>query len=296
MQKQLEWDDLEYVLAVGRSRTLSGAAKTLGVNHSTVFRRIGAVEARLSVRLFDRQREGFSPTPAGEAMIEFAEEIDARVTALERRLAGEDLKPQGTVRLTASDTLAQVIISIIPKFQHEYPQVRLELVTGNQILSLSRRDADIALRATTSPEANLYGRKLATIAFAVYGSAEYLARAGNSVFSRDHSWIGLDDSLSSVLAYKWLNQNALADRITFTASSFTVVLNAVSAGIGLAVIPCYMTKGLPLVRCSPVLPEVATDLWMLVHEDLRNTTRVRALMDFITAELTALRTLFEQAE
>lgn len=296
MQRILAWDDLLYVLAVGRSGALAGAARSLSVNHSTVFRRIGAIEDQLGVRLFDRRREGYSPTTAGEAIIDFAKGIEAGVVDLERRLSGEDLKPQGTVRLTTSDTLVPVLLGVLPRFRIENPEIRLELVTGNQILNLSRRDADIALRATTAPDEHLFGRKLASIAYAVYGSAEYLAGAGGTELSQGKMWIGLDDSLSHLLAYQWLNRNVPAHQISLLGSSLSVVRAAASAGMGLALLPCYMATSSPsLVRCSPVQREVSTDLWMLVHEDLRKTTRVRALMDFISAEFTAMRPVFEEA-
>lgn len=296
MQRKLAWDDLSYVLAVGRCGTLSGAARSLEVNHSTVFRRIGGIEEKLGVRLFDRRREGYSLTTAGEAVVAFAESLDLGVTALERRLAGEDLKPQGTVRLTTSDTLAPILMGILSGFRKQYPEIRLELAASSQILSLSRRDADIALRPTMSPESHLFGRKLASIAYAVYGSKDYLAKAGGAELTLDHSWIGLDDGLSHLLAYKWLSRNARADRVALSASSLQVALIAAGAGMGLALLPCYMARSAPeLIRCSAVLTEVTTDLWMLVHEDLRKATRIRALMDFLAAEITTMRPIFEHA-
>lgn len=294
MHRQIAWNDLRYVLAVGRSGSLSGAARTLQINHSTVFRRIGNIEAQLGVRLFDRQRDGCTPTSAGEEMIAFAEKMDAGIIALERRLGGEDLRPSGTVRLTTSDTLLPILLDSISRFHNQYPEIRLELITGNPMLNLTRRDADIALRATTTPEQHLIGRKLSKVAFAVYGSTAYIERSGGNDLSQDHAWIGLDDSLAHLDAYKWLRANAPPHQIALVLSSLSGVLEAATRGMGLALLPCYMAWDLPdLVRCTPVLEEVATDLWMVVHEDLRKTARVRALMDFLAADLSALKLIFE---
>lgn len=294
MHSKIAWDDLLYVLAVGRSGSLSAAARMLRVNHSTVFRRIGNIEEQLRVRLFDRHRDGYSPTTAGEAIIALAEEMDASVVALERRLAGEDLRPNGIVRLAASETLVPMLLELLPDFRKEYPEIRLELVTGTQMLNLTRRDADIALRATTTPEEHLFGRKLSRIAFAVYGSKEYLARAGGKDLSRNHAWIGIDDSLAHLGAYKWLRTNAPTHRVALVASSLGTVLAAAARGIGLALLPCYMARDVPnLVRCGAVVEEAGTDLWLLVHEDLRRVTRVRVLMDYLAAGLTVRRPIFE---
>jgi DNA-binding transcriptional LysR family regulator len=290
----LAWDDLLYVLAIGRTGSLSGAARELGVNHATVYRRINKVEEQLRVRLFDRQRDGYAPTAAGEAMIALAAEMDEDVVALERRLAGEDLRPTGTVRVTTTDTLISTVVPMLSKFRVVYPEINIELVTGNQMLNLSRRDADVAIRPTTKPDESLVGRKLATLAFAVYGSSPYLAAVGGSDLSRNHKWVGFDDSLSHLSSYVWLRQNVPADRVTFRSTAFMAIIEAVAQGMGLGILPCYLADLRPdLVRCSELLPEVATDLWLLVHEDMRHAARVRAFVDFIAVEMAQMRPLFQ---
>lgn len=294
MHRMLAWDDLLYVLAIGRAGSLSGAARELGVNHATVYRRIGKIEEQLRVRLFDRQRDGYAPTPAGEAMIALAAEIDEDVIALERRLAGEDLRPSGTVRVTTTDTFTTTVMPMLAKFRLIYPEIGIELVTGNQMLNLSRRDADVALRPTDKPDELLVGRKLASLAFAIYGSKQYLAAVGGSDLARNHKWVGFDDSQSHLSSYAWIRQNVAPDRVTFRSSAFMAIIEAVAQGIGLGILPCYLADLRPeLVRCSPLLSEVTTDLWLLVHEDLRHAARVRAFVDFIADEITAIRPLLE---
>lgn len=294
MHRSLAWDDLLYVLAVGRTGSLSGAARELGVTHSTVFRRIGKIEEQLRVRLFDRLRDGYAPTAAGETMIALASEMDEDIVALERRLAGEDLRPSGTLRVTTTDTLVATLTPLLAKFRGLYPEIKVELVTGNQMLNLSRRDADVALRPTANPDETLVGRRLAAVAFAVYGSKQYLAAAGGGDLARNHEWVGFDESLSHLAAYAWLKRQADADRVSLRATSFMTLVEAAANGMGLAVLPCYVAAYRPeLVRVSELLPEVVTDLWLLVHDDLRHTARVRAFVDFIAGEFTRLRPLLE---
>jgi DNA-binding transcriptional LysR family regulator len=294
MHGKLVWDDLLHVLAVGRLGSLSAAARHLGVNHSTVFRRIAGIEARLQVRLFDRQPRGQFPTAAGEAMIAAAEQMEAAVIALERELAGTDLRPSGTVRLAASPTLLPVLTGVLKQFQADYPDIRVELVTGVERLNLSRREADIALRATNQPDDQLVGRKLSRIGFAVHGAGRHRPGANVASLAQDHAWIGLDDGLSHIAAWRWLAHHVPPQNVRLTVASLDALLACAAAGMGLALLPCYMAEGVPgLVRMSPPLPEVTTDLWLLVHEDLRHATRVRALINALTEGLGAMRPLFE---
>jgi DNA-binding transcriptional LysR family regulator len=296
MHKVLAWDDLLYVLAVGRAGSLSGAARSLKVNHATVYRRIGKIEEDRGVRLFDRQRDGYAPTAAGEAMIALAQEMDEKVVGLERRLAGEDLRPSGTIRITTTETFTATLVPILARFQAAYPEIDVELVTGNQMLNLSRRDADVAIRPTMAPDEALVGQKLAKIAFAVYGARAYVASIGGD-FSRSHSWVGFDDTLAHLSASAWLRRNVPPERVRFRSSSFNAIVEAVASGFGMGVLPCYMAAARPeLVRCSDLLSEVTTDLWLLLHDDLRHAARIRAFVDFMGCEIHAIRPLLETCQ
>jgi DNA-binding transcriptional LysR family regulator len=294
MHRSLAWDDLLYVLSVGRSGSLSGAARALKVNHSTVFRRIGAIESQLGVRLFDRRRDGYVPTAAGEAVVALAEGMDEQVVALERRLAGEDLRPTGTVRVTTTDTMISTVTPLCGAFRRLYPEISIELITGNEFLNLSRRDADVAIRPSAQPPENLHGRRIGTIAFAPYGSKRYFAETGGPGLDRAHSWLGFDDALSHLSAHRWLRENVDSERVCLRASSFLAILAGVKADMGLALLPCYMGDAEPdLARAAPPLTGVRTDFWLLVHEDLRHTARVRAFTDFIFSELSKTRDRME---
>lgn len=148
-EHQVPWDDLRTVLAIAQSGSLSGAARALGVSHATVFRRLGAIEERLGARLFERHRIGYTPTTAGEDVAAAAVRIEAEVTGIERRVAGRDLLPSGTVRVTTTDTLLQGLLSpVFADFRRSYPDIHLEVAVSNTLFSLSRREADVAVRPT----------------------------------------------------------------------------------------------------------------------------------------------------
>jgi DNA-binding transcriptional LysR family regulator len=163
----MNWDDLRLVLAVVREGTLSGAARDLRVTHSTVFRRLGAIEGRLGVRLFERFRDGYSATPAGEAAAALATRFADDFVALERRLSGQDLRPSGTVRIATTDTISAMLMRHVPALRAAHPEISLEVTVSNAVANLTRREADVAIRPTPEPPETLVGRRIADIAHAV---------------------------------------------------------------------------------------------------------------------------------
>jgi DNA-binding transcriptional LysR family regulator len=294
MHSKLRWDDLAYVLEIGRHGSLSGAARALEVNHSTVLRRLAAIERHLGARLFDRLPRGYVPTAAGEAVIRLGDQLDTEIVDLERRLAGQDLRPSGTVRVTTTDTLVEVIVPICASFRELYPEILLELVPASQFFDLTRRDADVALRPSKSPPEPLHGRRLASIAFAPYASPTFLAAMGGRGLDSSARWLALDDSLSHIEPHRWVRENVEPQRIVFRASSFLALLDAARAGMGVALLPCYMGDSVPgLDRVGPPISQLATDLWLLVHQDLRRTARVRAFIEHVAAEIARIRPAIE---
>lgn len=293
MAAQMDWDDLRLLLAIARAHSLSGAARTLAVNHATVFRRLAAIEERLGVRLFDRHKGGYVPTAAGEEIVRVATAIDEQVADLDRRVTGRDLRLEGTLRVTTVDTLATTLLApVFAQFASTYPGVTLELTVANAIASLSRREADVAVRPTPEPPEGLVGRRIAELAIAVYGSRGYLKAAG-TLDEREHTWIAPDDSLSHLAVAKWLDRLKPA-RIALRSDSMQAMCAAAEAGVGLAALPCYLADPRKeLVRFAPPRPDFAVGLWILTHEDLRRTARVRAFIDVTAAALAAKRALIE---
>ena len=293
MARDLAWDDLRFVLAVAREGTLSGAARRLGVRHSTVFRRLGAIERKLGARLFDRFRDGYVATPAGESAAELAARLAEDVLSLERRLTGQDLRPAGTVRVATTDTVAALLMPHIAALRSLQPEILVELVVSNTMANLTHREADIAVRPTADPPEVLVGRRVAAIAHAVYGSRQYLAgRRGKD--RNAHAWIGLDDALAGTVIGRWMSDNVPAAQIVCQVDALSTLRDAVCASMGLAVLPCYVgdaTAG--LMRFDKTLTEVRSALWLLTHSDIRRTARVRTVMDFLAAALLRERPLLE---
>lgn len=291
----MNWDDLRYVLAVGRHGTLAAAGRALGVNHSTVFRRLGLIETRLGVRLFERHTDGCTPTPAGEEALELAERLEGDIDGLERHLAGRDTRPSGTVRVTTTDTLLDAALGpAFAAFCDKHPEIDLEVVLENRFLSLSKRDADVAIRPSTSPADTLVGRRICTIATAVYAAESYLAGAAEIDDLARHDWVAPDDSLVHLAAARWLRTALPSVKPRFRANTLLGVETAVRAGVGLGALPCFMGDAAPeLRRVRPPLEELSSELWLLTHRDLRHVARVRVFLDFMDVELRRMGAAFE---
>lgn len=290
--KSENWDDLRIFLAVARAGSLSGAARTLGVNHSTVFRRIGAFEAELGVRLFERQPGGYLLTPAGEELRDGALRVEEEIASLSRKVTGQDLRLSGAVRVTTIDMLA---FGLLPRhlagFRDAYPGIEVELVVGNVALNLSRREADVALRVGNAPAETLVGRRVGRLAFAVYASANYHARRPEPDLSL-HDWIGFDSEHEALV--RRVARFLPEAKPMLRTNSVAAALSAAKAGMGLAPLPCGLADlETDLVRIAPLPGEFTLDLWLLTHDDLRQTARIRAFLDFLAEVLAKEAPLLE---
>jgi DNA-binding transcriptional LysR family regulator len=289
----LGWDELRLVLAIGRAGTLSGGARALDVDHSTAFRRLGALEERLGVRLFERARDGYSPTPAGEELVAAAAGFDEAVGELERRLAGADLRPSGTVRITTTDTLIDLLTPMLADFRSSHPAIVLEIVTSNAFFTLTRRDADVAIRPASAPPEGLVQRRIAGVATAPYASPSYLA-AHPGLPLASHDWAAPDESLAHLGSARWMQGEIPEERVVFRASSLLGLAAAARAGLGVAPLPCFLGDAdAALARVADPIAGMDASLWMLTHPDLRRTARIRAFVDFAARELLRFRKLLE---
>ena len=298
--RNLAWDDFRLVKAVADARGLTGAAERLGVNHSTMFRRLGQIEDALGVALFERHRTGYALTTAGEEMVALAERMDDAVTAFARKLAGRELSPAGELRVTTSDSLlVHLLTPLFARFRGRCPDVRLDVVLGNQALNLSKRDADVAIRASDGPPETLVGRRVARIAWALYGRAADFPRAGAvDLGSLDQRpWVSLGDDLATLKVVRFVREHVPPERIVYKINTVLGLAEAVEAGIGVGHLPCFVADVRPsLVRLSPPEPRFAADLWLLTHPDLRHAARVRVFLDFLAAEIAGRRKLIEGEE
>jgi DNA-binding transcriptional LysR family regulator len=298
MQDGSDWNDLRSFLAIAREGSLQGAARALAVNHSTVFRRLNALEARLGVRLFDRSPRGYALTVAGEHMLASAARVEDEILGLERRLLGGDVRLAGALRVTTTDTLVHGVLGPhLRAFQAAYPAIQLELITGNAFFDLSKREADVALRPTRHPGDAMVGRKLAAIAVALYGARDYLAERGrpaNEAGLAGHALITGDASLAHLPATRWLERRLVSGATVLRCNSWLSQLAAARAGLGLAALPCFLGDPAPeLVRVLPPEPSVAGELWLVTHPDLRRTARVRAFMETLARGIRRERALLE---
>lgn len=278
----LAWDDLRFVLAVARSGNLRAAAAALGVNHSTMFRRLNAAEAALGAKLFERLAAGYRPTEAGLRLIEAAERIETETLALDRELTGRDTRLTGMLRVTASETLAfGMLTGEIARFRDRHPGIAVELLVDNRVLDLSRREADIALRATRPSQGDLFGRKLADVRWCFYGASGTDVPKNRRDLVR-FSVIRWAEATQPTKAAAWLAKHLPDAPAGYRTGSLVNQFMAAKAGLGLALLPCYLGDADGgLVRVLAPLSDLTTELWLVTHRSLKDTARIRAFMDVV---------------
>jgi DNA-binding transcriptional LysR family regulator len=283
MSRPLEWSDLQYFVAVCERGSIGGAALALGVNHSTVLRRIANLEATLEVRLFDRLPRGYVLTAHGHELAASVAGVPEQLDAAQRLVTGADLAPSGVVRLTAPDALIQsLLLPLLADFQRRHPQVRLELVAGGDFLNLTQREADVAVRGSNQPPENLVGRRAGTLRTALYAARSSLDSLGAGQGEADYRWVGHDAPLAHLQSAKWLRKHVAPERVALRVGSLVTLADAVAAGFGVGWVLCPLAQARPgLVQLQPPRSDLDTQLWVLTHPDLRRVARIRALTEFL---------------
>jgi DNA-binding transcriptional LysR family regulator len=286
MQTMPDWDELRYALAVARNGSLAAAARALGVDNSTVFRHLNALEGRLGAKVFERLPSGYRPTESGERLLDSAERMEIEAIAIDRELSGRDARLSGKLRVTSSETLAfRMLTAEIARFREAHPGIEVELAIDNRALDLSRREADVALRATRPREPDLFGRKLADISWAIYGltgkgPARSKAKGKRTLAGR--AFVSWAETAQGIKAARWLADNIPRNAVVYRSSSVLNQLVAAKSGMGLAVLPCYL--GDPeegLARATDPIPELTTELWLITHQALKESARVRTFMELV---------------
>ena len=281
----LDWNDLRYFLAIARAGTLAGAARDLKVEHTTVGRRLSALEQSLGTRLFTRGPDGFAPTRAGQEILPLAEEIAARVENIVRRVEGEDERVEGAVRLTTSEAISVYFVRELGALRERHPGLVVEILSGNRSFDLMRGEADLAVRVRGDSEPDLIVKKVAHAAWSLYASEQFVAR--NGAPAAPHvlggcDVIGYDTSLAGVPGAQWLSEHAKDARLVMRANSIIAALNATTVGMGIGVLPCFLAHREPLLRRLTPLAIGVRDVLLVVHPDLARVARVRAVMEFVT--------------
>jgi DNA-binding transcriptional LysR family regulator len=291
-----DWNDLKYFLAVARTGSTLAAARSLKVNQSMVHRRLQELEKRLGCALTKRHSTGYRLTKLGDRVLAHAAQIEDAISGLERAVSAGAEGLKGAVRLTCPEALAPRLIGagVIDRFHKRYPEIRVEFVMSDKVLDLGS-EADIAIRAERPRDNALFGRKVADSPWALYASRSYIERCGDVKSPKDldgHSVVIFTGALNDHQAMRWLRSVAPKARIAARASSLPALLMSVKSGAGLAPIPMIVGENeSELVRILTLAADMATPFYLLMHQDLRGTPRVRAFFDYVIEQLDEIRPL-----
>jgi DNA-binding transcriptional LysR family regulator len=285
----VDWEDIRHFLAVAQSGTLSGAARYLKVDHATVSRRLAALEAALDVRLVDRLPRSCRLTTVGRQVLERATEMEAGAHGIARLAKAAHVPLVGRVTLSAPPVLVtHLLVEHLARFRAEYPDMRLSLSAQGQQISLSRREADVAVRLVRPDEAGSVTRKVGAMAFGLYAHRSYAHLAAPERWQ----FIAFDQNFADMPQQRWLLRIAGDRPVACELNHISEHLIAVRAGVGVAGLPCFIGDGdHDLVRIGEDVPPFARDIWLVVHRDLRKTPAVRAVMDFVAVVISDNRDL-----
>lgn len=292
-QHSLTAYDLQVLLALVRGMTLAEAAHRLGADASTVFRSVQRIEKNLGQRLFERSRRGYLPTEPMLDLARHAERIEAELEAARASAQRPHDAVSGLVRLTTTDAVLRgLVLPALKPLLAQHPLLQLDMRCGNELVSLSRRDADLALRATRKPPEHLVGRKLGTVRFVVCGSkAQALApRQKKSAQAFDQldplDWIAPDESLPEHPSVLWRRKHLSKVTPRHYADGIVAVLDAIKAGLGVGIVPVFMLAGEPaLVPLTETLPDCESDLWLLAHAESRHLRRIAAVYEYFAENI-----------
>ena len=288
----LQWDDLQYFLAILRTGTMSAAARSLKVNQTTVARRLGALEEELGVLLFDRTPEGFRVTAAGQKIIGVASQMEEAALSVGRLAAGVDEKLAGMVRLACSETLAcHYLLSSLSRFRAAHPRITIELVTGNPPINLVRREADLAIRAIKPNEGDLVVRKLADAGWFLYSARDAGPSDGQTPFE-EQDVVSYDGELAGIPPAQWIAQHVAPEHVAIRCNSILSAAAAIGAGIGFGTLPAFIGDRHPALRRMRPDSITTQKLLLVVHPDMQHQARVRALSDFLVDTFSGDRALF----
>lgn len=292
----MDWARLPFFLEVARGGSLRAAAEALGATHATVDRNLRALEAAYGVRLFDRSRAGLTLTSAGETLLPLAEEAEQSVIAARRRLQGLDREATGTVRLSVPTPFASVMLpDMLARFEAAHPGIDLDITVTNRMQNINRSETDVSLRIAYQVDDDVVGRKVLQYAKGIYASPDYIETTGAAVragFAGEGlQWIGWGDRIALP---EWVRDSPFPKaQVRYRVRSPSLVTHMVRAGVGMSYMPCWVAHFVPgLARVPGTEVTLDRSIWLLLHTDLRRTTRVRLLVDHLARELRELRPVF----
>jgi DNA-binding transcriptional LysR family regulator len=294
---RFDWDDLRFFLAVARAGRLTVAARRLGADHATVSRRISALESALKAKLFERRPQGYALTEHGERLLAKAETMETQALAVSSEIGGADLALSGTIRIGTPDGFGTMFLA--PRMRSlagQYPDLEIQIVAMPRLLSLSKREADVAISLAPPKEGKIVARKLTDYKLGLYATEDYLARHPAIASPEDlhaHEMIGYIDDLIFMPELDYLDDVSKGLRPRLQSSNLVAQFHATLTGAGICVLPNFMSA--LDARLVPVLPEqvsIVRSFWLIVHSDLKDVARIRATMDFLVREVKAARALF----
>lgn len=282
------WDDLRILLAVHRSGTLSAAARELGVNQSTVSRRVARLTTLFNATLLEARSGRYALTSAGLLALQRAEVVESEIHALERQLDKLDDRPEGTVRLSAPDGLGSMVIAPrLAAFREEHPGIELLLAAENPVVNLVQREADVAVRVVRSTQQELLVRRITRVGFFPYATAEYLARRDGRRALREDDDLVVHDNAGDSPETRWLLARTPRGRVRFQSPSPLGVEAAVAGSVGVGMLPLYLGRRSGLLALTPG-PVVTRDVFLVIHRAMSRLRRIRAVCAFVEQAVAAV--------
>lgn len=283
---RMDWDDLRFFLAVARSGTLRGAAEQLGTNHATVSRRLAKLEEKLEARLFDRTRGGLLSTQIGALLHPHAERVEGEVAAATRLIAGQDSSPSGTITVSLAPAISLTSIAgDLAAFMKAHRDIDVRILTTNALSDLARREADVSLRYAHEVSDDVVGRRLIDCAKAVYCSPDYATRVHDDG-GQGLEWIGWGEAFETTTP-AWVKESPFPKaRLRHRVNEAVAQTMMAARGLGLTYLPCFLADPQAgLVRAPFHEPIPDRSLWLLLHQDLHETARIRRFVDFMVARI-----------
>ena len=288
----MNWNDLRIFLALARAGSVRSAAFRLSISHSTVVRRIEALETSLEVRLFERLATGYVLTSIGEAMLKQTEKVENNIQGIELSILGQDAKLSGNISVTIAEPLIPLIMEDLQQFKQAYPDIDLEIIGSYEVKNLARREADVSIRIMSNPPEYLVGHRLPNFNFSFYASPEYLKEHDLNAVPPTANWIGIKEDISHNT--QWFKDSPYPHvpvRWTMPLMSLPI---AAQAGLGMVRLRCFIGDRIPgLQRIQPGKVVLGNPGWILTLDDLRTIERVRTLMTFIAKGISKKRDLIE---
>jgi DNA-binding transcriptional LysR family regulator len=276
-----DWEDLHHFVTLAREGTLSAAARTLGVDHATVARRVAALEESTGLKLIDRRSRATTLTDDGKRIAMVAAPMEEAAFAVGRAAQAAQPGVDGEVTISAPPNFASSVIAPqLVRLRQQYPGIRIKLIGEKRQASLSRREADVALRLMRPVEAGLFVRRIGSFGFSLYGAASYLEKTPPHAFA----FIGYDASMADSPQEVWLRTIIGEREVVLRTNDLETQVAAARAGLGIAALPHYLGDGDPhLQRHVVAVRPISRDVWLAVHRDLRQLPAVRAVMEFLVS-------------